>query len=105
VVAASVKQLCVNPAHLPASTISAVAKAAADRGVFSGIARAAKIAAARRAQSAKLDIQKARDIRMSSESGPVLAARYGVNKSRINAIKRGEAWKDHVNPFYGLGAR
>lgn len=96
---------CVNPAHLRASTIAAVSQAAAAKGAFSGVARAAKIAAFRRAESAKLDIDKAREIRLSSESGPVLAARFGVNKSVINSIKRGTSWKDYSNPYLALGAR
>lgn len=99
------EKLCVNPAHLKASTIAAVAKASADQGAFSGMARAAKIANFKRSKSAKLDIDKAREIRLSSESGPVLAARYGVNKSVINNIKRGVSWKDYANPFFALGAR
>lgn len=99
------EKLCVNPAHLKASTTAAVSQAAAAKGAFSGVARAAKIAAFKRAESAKLDMEKAREIRLSSESGPVLAARYGVNKSVINNIKRGTSWKDHSNPFFALGAR
>ena len=98
-------KLCVNPEHLRASTVSDVAKAAAQRGAFSGLARAAKIAAFKRSTAAKLDMEKAREIRVSEESGPVLAARYGVNKSVINNIKRGVARKDHKNPFFALGAR
>ena len=39
---------------------------------------------------------------MSTESGPALADRYGVNRSLINRIKRGDAWKDYTNPFGGL---
>ena len=98
-------KLCVNPEHLRSSTVADVAKAAAQRGAFSGLARAAKIAASKRSTAAKLDMEKAREIRVSEESGPVLAARYGVNKSVINNIKRGVSWKDHTNPFFALGAR
>lgn len=92
---------CVNPAHLKASSASEIAKKAAKRGAFSGKARAAKIAAARRGK-AKLTIEQAREIRMSQESGPVLAKRYGVNKSAINGIKAGTRWKDYTNPFSAL---
>lgn len=42
----------------------------------------------------KIDESKAQEIRLSSESGPVLAARYGVSRSWINKIKRGQVWRD-----------
>lgn len=98
---------CVAPDHLKLSTWSKVGKKAAAKGAFSSKARGSKIAASRRESSGvKLNADIARTIRESTESGPVLAARYGVNKSRINAIKRGDAWKDYTpSPFAGLGAR
>lgn len=100
------ERLCVNPAHLVRSTASAVARRAARKGAFSSPLRSAKIAAAKRASSAaKLTAEKAQEIRKSTESGPVLAKRYGVDKSLINNIKRGEAWRVHASPFAGLGAR
>lgn len=95
------ERLCVNPAHLFQSTSSKIAIKAAKRGAFSSKARSAKIAAAKRAKG-KLTLEQAREIRMSSESGPVLALRYGVNRSLINNIKAGRAWKDYANPFAGL---
>ena len=51
-----------------------------------------------------LTIEQAREIRMSDESGPVLALRYGVDKSLINGIKAGRNWKEYsnTNPFAGL---
>jgi len=66
--------------------------------------RAAKLAAFRR-KTAKLDMDKAREIRCSEESGPTLAAKFGVNKALIARIRRGEAWREFSNPFAGLGAR
>ena len=66
----------------------------------------ARVAAGKRASNqAKLTAEQAREIRESLESGPVLALRYGVNKSLINNIKRGEAWRVYASPFAGLGAR
>ena len=98
---------CVAPAHLKLSTWTKVGKSAAAKGAFSGKARCAKVAAGRRAKNdVKLTPEIALVIRESQESGPVLAQRYGVNRSLINAIKRGEAWKEYANtPFSGLGAR
>lgn len=97
-------KLCVCPEHVKASTISKVAKAAAERGAFSSPARGAKIARFRRAaHDSKLTESDAEAIRASAESGPVLAERYGVHRSRINAIKCGEVWKQYTNnPFAGL---
>lgn len=43
--------------------------------------------------AAKLDHQKAEQIRMSTDSTAALAERFGVSTSRINAIRRGEGWK------------
>jgi hypothetical protein len=97
-------KLCVNPAHIKQSTTSKVAKRAAQNGAWKGEARARRISAAKRAKS-KLNIELAREIRLSPESGPVLAARYGVDKSLVNNIKRGTIWRDYSTPFAGLGAR
>jgi hypothetical protein len=94
---------CVNPDHLFPTTTKALAQKAARAGGWTGLARAAKISANRRKSSiAKLTIEQAREIRMSEESGPVLALRYGVNRTVINGIKAGTRWKDYSNPFAGL---
>lgn len=100
------EKLCCNPAHLKSSSNSDVGKKAAKKGAFSGKARGAKIAASKRA-AGKLTMDDARAIRASSETGPILAARYGVNRSLIQSIRTGKAWKDYSNPFGGLmgGAR
>lgn len=97
-------KLCVCPEHVKATNPSSVGRAAAKRGAFSSPARGAKIAKARRAAAdSKLTAEAAREIRESSESGPALARKYGVNRSRIQAIKSGKAWKDYTgNPFQGL---
>lgn len=55
-----------------------------------------------RTGKAKIDEQKAAEIRVSTETAPVLSARYGINKSLINKIKRGLAWRDLTAPFMGL---
>lgn len=92
-------RLCINPEHLQKSTTKDIAKAAAARGAYSTQARAKAIAEHRRtAAGSKLTMAQAREIRASQESGPVLAARYRVNRSLVNSIKRGEAWIDYDDP-------
>lgn len=102
VVSTCADKRCIDPAHLRASTTAKVAQAAAKRGAYSTRARAAKIAAARRNGGAKLTEALAAEIRLSTESGPVLGARYGVNRSLISAIRSGKVWRDYSSPFAGL---
>lgn len=97
-------RLCIAQDHLVISSPKKVGKRAAKAGKFSSIARSAKISAARRGHM-KLTADQAAEIRVSNESGPVLAERYGVNRSLINGIKRGDVWRDYSSPFAGLGAR
>jgi hypothetical protein len=97
-------KLCVNPAHLFQSTIQKVAKKAAKKGAWTGEARARKISQAKR-KTAKLTMEKATGIRLSSESSADEAARHGVNISVIKSIRRGVIWRDYSSPFAGLGAR
>lgn len=94
---------CCNPAHLKQVTIQKMCQAAAANGAWQTPARAAKIAAAKR-KDCKLTMEQAQEIRLSTESGPILAERYGVNRSLINGIKRGERWKDFSSPWAGLMA-
>ena len=98
------EKTCVRPEHCQPSNNQAVAQKAAAAGAFSQPQRGAKVAAGRRAKSAKLTMEQAQEIRLSTESGPVLAERYGVNRSLINGIKRGERWKDFSSPWAGLMA-
>ena len=100
-------KLCVRPIHLKLSTYSKIGKATAATGVYAAKARCAKLAEVNRnRKDTKLTMEIAREIRASSESSDVLAARYGVYRSRINAVRRGESWKEYAaTPFAGLGAR
>lgn len=98
------ERLCVAQEHLVVSTPVKVGKRMAKAGKLSSLARSAKIAASKRA-TGKLTMEQALEIRFSDESGPVLAERYGVHRSQINNIKRGDAWRDHRNPYAALGAR
>jgi hypothetical protein len=99
------ERLCVNPEHTAPSTTQKIAKKAAKRGAFSTTSRGARIAAARRLGRVKLTAEQVAEIRTSTESEVVLGPLYGVARSYIGRIRRGEARKDYSSPFAGLGAR
>ena len=50
----------------------------------------------------KLSESKAQEIRLSEDSGPVLADRFGVSRGLINRIKQGRAWRVLSSPWQGL---
>lgn len=97
------EKCCCNPEHVHTTTTKKVAKAAAKRGAFSTLSRRMKVAAAKRSgPGAKLDMDKAREIRLSIKTGKELAAEYGVNVSVIKGIRQGRMWVDYSSPFAGL---
>ena len=94
--------LCVNPDHTIWRGESAHMKLMAKKRTVSTVT-ANKLRKFRvEAGLAKLDESKAQEIRLSSESGPVLAEKFGVSKSWINRIKRGEVWRVLSSPWQGL---
>ena len=100
-------EYCVNPEHQVQLYESQKCQRAAAAGAFSRPGRRAAIAAARRASGKlKLTIKAAREIRNSSETELVLAARYGISRTTVGHIKRGRLWKEYgaANPFAGLMA-
>lgn len=60
-----------------------------------------KIAETKR-KTAKLDMDKATEIRGSEESYSKLAAKYGVTKAMIGRIKRQQSWRMTSGLFSGL---
>lgn len=94
--------LCVNPDHAIWRGKEAHMRAMARKRTV-GPVTASKLRKYRvESGLAKLDESKAQEIRQSPESGPVLAERYGVSRSWINKIRRGEAWRLLTSPFRGL---
>jgi hypothetical protein len=94
--------LCVNPDHAIWRGQDAHMRAMAKKRVVSTVT-ANKLRNYRiESGKAVLDENKAQEIRLSPESGPVLAQRYGVSKSWISRIKRGEVWRVLSSPFAGL---
>lgn len=97
------EKLCCNPLHVVSSSTKKVAKAAAKRGAFSTLSRRMKVAAAKRSGAgAKLTMEKAQEIRLSTKTGKELAAEYGVNVSVIKGIRQNRMWVDFSSPFAGL---
>lgn len=97
--------LCVEPSHIiqrsPKQQHTHMAKRVSLAPSNQG--RIIKITKARRAAVGKITQDQAIEIRMSDESGPVLADRYGVTRTMISRIKRGESWaQEFGNPFSGL---
>ena len=95
--------LCVNPAHLVSSTTAKVAMIAAETGYHARFDRRLKISKSKRGNGvAKLTESEVKEIKLSSEKGPVLAEKYGVHRSLITKIRSGKIWKDYFNPYSQL---
>ena len=92
-------QHCVHPDHLKLLTPQQRGRMMGSRS--NTAARSAKIAQKARAKG-KLTIENVREIRASDETGVALAARFGVNKSMISAIRSHRAWREFNSPFAGL---
>lgn len=88
---------CLVFEHMTLLTTKQISDLAAKEGRFSTPTRRAAITAGvRKRAAAKLNLQIAREIFNSCESGPVLAARHNVHRSMITRIKRGKAWAQGV---------
>jgi hypothetical protein len=94
--------LCVNPDHTIWRGQDAHMRAMASKRRVSDVT-ANKLRKFRvESGLAKLDESKAQEIRLSTESGPVLAERYGISRSWVNRIKRNEVWRMLSSPWQGL---
>lgn len=80
---------CVNPDHLYLGTQLQNIK---DR-VARGRGGSHKITGERHGRS-KLTADQVSAIRVSTESGTALADKFGIGKSQVYRIKRGESWKE-----------
>lgn len=98
-------RLCVKPEHIVHRNRTQHASAMGKSPVRKELQRSAKLADFAREHRAKLTMEIAREIRCSSESGQVLADRFGVHRSLVSRIRRGQMWRDFSSPFAGLGAR
>lgn len=99
-------QLCIHPDHIRARNQKEHSTYMAHRlnnGPLN-LARIAKVKASRRANAPKLDREKAAQIRESIGTCQEIADQFGVNKSMVSRIRRGQAWADEMNPWTALFA-
>lgn len=101
VVTTSCKNIsCINPDHLRVLGKKTVFKSSmAD---YKNPVRSAKLSAYAREHRAKLDMDKARQIRMSDKTHRELALEYNVCKATIGNIKSGKIWKETGGLWRGL---
>lgn len=96
---------CVNPAHVRPSNARAIAQAAVRRGAYDGMARRAKISAARLKRS-RISAEAVLAIRLApSGTLPQVARDWGVAYSTAKAIHCGRMRRDYTSPWAGMGAR
>ena len=60
------------------------------------------VALGRRRTAPKLTLEKAREIRASTEPARIVADRYGIDLSMVYYVRRGQCWAE-ATPFSGLG--
>lgn len=102
---------CISPKHIKLGTKEQMRASLTSRGAykFSPSRKAAVTARARANPNTKLKggMDEARQIRNSTDSEKVLAARHGISISRVNRIRNGKAWCETVLPtasIFNMGA-
>lgn len=97
---------CVNPEHTARSTRAQMnRRIVADMNTATNTLRVKRIADVKRRTDAKLSQADVDQIRASDEKHQYIANRYGVTKSLIGKIRRGEVWRTFsASPFSGLFA-
>lgn len=91
---------CIHPDHLKVVLKKTIFKISTKD--YKNPIRSAKLSAYARATRAKLNIDQAREIRMSDKTHRELALEFGVNKATIGNIKAGRTWKETGNLWRGL---
>ena len=97
---------CVNPEHAARSTRTQMnRRIMANMNNATNTLRIKRIADVKRRTDAKLSQADVDQIRAADEKQQDLASRYGVTKSLIGKIRRGEVWRTFsASPFSGLFA-
>lgn len=98
--------MCVNPEHTARSSRAQMnRRIMADMSSATNALRSKRIAEVKRRTDAKLSQADVEQIRASGDTHQDLATRFGISKSIIGRIKRGEMWKTFsASPFAGLFA-
>lgn len=91
---------CVHPDHL-----TLIKRNSHQVGTKLPLLQRMHIAQAKRATSAKLDEERARNIRTSTETLQALAQSNGIALSLVQRIKTGQSWLNYRDPFLQLAAR
>ena len=97
---------CVNPDHTARSSRAQMnRRIMSDMSSATNALRSKRIADVKRRTDAKLSLDDVSQIRASSDTHQDLAAHFGISKSIIGRIKRGEMWRTFsASPFSGLFA-
>lgn len=97
---------CVNPEHTARSSRAQMnRRIMSDMSSATNTLRSKRIAEVKRRTDAKLSQADVEQIRASGDTHQHLAARFGISKSIIGRIKRGEMWRTFsASPFAGLFA-
>jgi len=97
---------CLNHECLKSVSKGSVVRRTVQRGKLHGVLHRAAITQSRRERGdAKLNMEKAREIRASNMTPTQLEKELGVSRQTISQIRSGRTWVEASNPFAGLGAR
>lgn len=98
--------VCVNPEHTSRSTRTQMnRRIMANMNTATNTLRIKRIAEAKRRTDSRLSQTDVDQIRASDDRYEDLAARFGVSKSLIGRVRRGEVWRTFsASPFSGLFA-
>lgn len=91
---------CLNPEHLRLTTKAEITAKVHNCPTV----RAKKIVACTAAgrKTAKLTVEKARQIRASNQTCDELAIVHGVDRTLISRVRTNKAWREYGSPFAGL---
>lgn len=92
---------CVNPEHIKIYTVKQHMDALR-KEAHKSQTRIANLQKYKRKHCSKINEDIAQEIRLSDETGPVLAEKYGVSRSLINRVRRNTAWVNRNHPFLSL---
>lgn len=85
---------CVRVEHMRPISRANAPKEQARRGEFSTPTSSAAAIARARSRRTKLSVESAREIRESAQTSAELAARFGVSKATVTAVRRGALWPE-----------